>query len=563
MPHRLPKYARRKRWYQRRWFKVTVVCVVAFLGALLIVAEYTLQHAAPILRKKVIETLSQRFNVPVQLDSLDISLVKGIQVTGGGLRIPYREESRPAGSGPAPVLLKVDHFAFRSTWKGVLHSITRIENVYVEGMTIDLPPDRHNLLGSQPDTASSHPKAQPKLAILVNTIHCQNTKLIIENGDPNKNPKEFDISDLVLHDVGRTQPFTYDAHMTNPIPKGDIHAEGHFGPWNADEPRQTQLDGKYTFSHADMNTIKGLDGTLSSTGQFSGVLERIEINGTTETPNFSLDVANHPMNLATKFHAFVDGTSGDTYLQPVEARLGETNFTCSGKVVDLKHKGHDIALDVVMPHGRIQDLLRLATKSLPPMMRGTITMKSKLHIPPGQERVETKLDLAGHVRIVGVQFSNPKVQDKIDSLSLRAQGHPKESPIVGSDRAPEVASTIDTDFYMGHGQMTFPKVRYVIPGATVNLHGVYSIPQDAFEFKGHVLTQATASQMVTGWKHWLLKPVDPFLKKDGAGLELPISISGRKSDVHFGLAMHGSADETPSEMRQDIRDRASGKNRRK
>jgi hypothetical protein len=74
-----------------------------------------------------------------------------------------------------------------------------------------------------------------------------------------------------------------------------------------------------------------------------------------------------------------------------------------------------------------------------------------------------------------------------------------------------------------------------------------------FEFKGHVRTQATASQMVTGWKSWLLKPVDPFLKKNGAGLELPISISGTKGDVHFGLALHGSADESNQAMAKDLK----------
>jgi hypothetical protein len=59
--------------------------------------------------------------------------------------------------------------------------------------------------------------------------------------------------------------------------------------------------------------------------------------------------------------------------------------------------------------------------------------------------------------------------------------------------------------------------------------------------------------MVTGWKSWLLKPVDPFLKKNGAGLELPISISGTQGDVHFGLALHGTADESSTQMAQDLK----------
>jgi hypothetical protein len=43
------------------------------------------------------------------------------------------------------------------------------------------------------------------------------------------------------------------------------------------------------------------------------------------------------------------------------------------------------------------------------------------------------------------------------------------------------------------------------------------------------------------------------LKKDGAGLELPISISGTQGDVHFGLALHGTADESSSQMADDLK----------
>jgi hypothetical protein len=87
------------------------------------------------------------------------------------------------------------------------------------------------------------------------------------------------------------------------------------------------------------------------------------------------------------------------------------------------------------------------------------------------------------------------------------------------------------------------------------MDGVYSLNGEVFEFKGHVRTDATASQMTTGWKSLLLKPVDPFLKKNGAGLELPIQISGARGDVHFGLAMHGSSNESTDEMKQDLKNK--------
>jgi hypothetical protein len=73
-----------------------------------------------------------------------------------------------------------------------------------------------------------------------------------------------------------------------------------------------------------------------------------------------------------------------------------------------------------------------------------------------------------------------------------------------------------------------------------------------FEFKGHVRTEAKASEMVTGWKSMLLKPFDKMLAKNGAGVELPIEVSGAKGDVRFGLAMHG-ADESSKEMAEELK----------
>jgi hypothetical protein len=41
--------------------------------------------------------------------------------------------------------------------------------------------------------------------------------------------------------------------------------------------------------------------------------------------------------------------------------------------------------------------------------------------------------------------------------------------------------------------------------------------------------------MVTGWKSLLLRPFDPLLSRNGAGVEVPILITGTKSAPKFGL----------------------------
>ena len=61
----------RRRWWRRRWVMWTgaVFVVLAIAGALAV--RWGLRQMQPLLRKKVVETLSARFHSPVELDRLD------------------------------------------------------------------------------------------------------------------------------------------------------------------------------------------------------------------------------------------------------------------------------------------------------------------------------------------------------------------------------------------------------------------------------------------------------------------------------------------------------------
>jgi hypothetical protein len=65
--------------------------------------------------------------------------------------------------------------------------------------------------------------------------------------------------------------------------------------------------------------------------------------------------------------------------------------------------------------------------------------------------------------------------------------------------------------------------------------GDYSLDGQKFDFHGKAWLDAKISQMTTGWKSILLKPVDPFFSKNGSGTEIPIRITGTESEPHFGL----------------------------
>jgi hypothetical protein len=504
-----------------RWFGIVALIAVAALG---VVVEAVVDRAEPILKGRVIETLSTKFNGKVELDRLDVSVLKGLQVSGDGLRIFPQDEVVAAGA--TQPLISLGHFAFHADLKALFAKPMHVGVVYITGAEINIPPREMRV------QAPKGRRHIGKIEIVVEELIFDKSRLIIGTAKPDKEPKEFDLERIVMHDIGPNDPWRYDATLSNAIPRGDIHAAGTFGPWVNESPGDSEVTGRYTFDHADLNTIKGIGGMLSSVGDFTGQLNRIEVDGTTETPDFSLDTANHAVPLHTKFHAIVDGTSGDTYLQPVEAKLGQSAFTCNGAIVNVKGKGHIIDLDVNVPNGRIEDFLQLAVKTQPVVMTGGLGMKTKVHISPGEESVSRKIGLKGGFTLRQIHFTNPEVQDKVDMLSLRAQGDPKAA----KPGAEDVHSQMVGQFAMASGKLTFSELDYTLPGATVNLSGVYSLDGNEFDFDGKMRTDAKVSQMVASkWKSLMLKPVDPFFHKDGAGAVIPVKVTGTKGAPKFGL----------------------------
>ena len=497
---------------------------VAAAMVLLVVGEVMLRRAEPILKGRVIETLTARFDSKVELDDLQVSLVRGLAVSGKGLRI-FAPDDVVAAGAKDPVIA-IQEFDFHFGLLGLFLKPTRVQTVHVRGLTIHIPP------ASMRRQNTHVAKRKAKIKILVNELVFDDSQLIIGTDKPDKDPKVFALERIELHDLNPETPSSYDARLINAVPRGQIHATGTFGPWNREAPGDSTVSGHYTFDHADLNTIKGIGGMLHSVGDFNGRLDRIEVHGTADVPNFSLDTANHPVPLTTKFSAIVDGTSGDTYLQPVEAKLGESQFSCSGAVVNVKGKGHTIDLDIDVPAGRIQDFLELAVKTQPVVMTGLLHMKTKLHIRPGKESVTEKLGLNGGFTLERMHFTNADLQDKIDMLSLRAQGDPKDA----KPGAEDVKSRMTGKFLMGGGKLNLSDLVYAMPGATVSLAGVYTLDGKKFDFSGKVRTEAKLSQMVASrWKSWMLKVADPFFHKHGAGAEIPVKITGTNSAPKFGL----------------------------
>jgi hypothetical protein len=105
-----------------------------------------------------------------------------------------------------------------------------------------------------------------------------------------------------------------------------------------------------------------------------------------------------------------------------------------------------------------------------------------------------------------------------------------------------VASDMQGAFSLGDGIISFSQLQFKVPGTQANLTGTYSLDGKVFDFHGKARMDAKLSQMVTGWKSLVLRPVDPFFSKNGAGTEVPFKITGTESEPHFG-ADFGHKDE--------------------
>jgi hypothetical protein len=519
-----------------------VFCVILVIAA--VIVKVVLSQAQPILRARVIETLSNRFKSKVELDTLSVSVFRGLEVSGDGLKIYGTTDPNPYAPGVQP-LISLQEFHFHTGIRNLFRPTVHVDTVYVKGMELNIPPKgQRQELGHM---TSPH----RKLTVFVDNFVCQDTKLLINTSKPGKPPLEFDISDLRMKDIGPGSPMSFEATLVNPKPVGNIRSDGMFGPFHESDPRDTPVQGNYSFTDADLGTLKGIGGILSSTGKYEGTLDNIVVDGKTDTPDFRLDRSGHAMPLHTDFHAVVDGTSGDTYLEPVKARLLNSSFTARGSVTRaIGRHGHDIKLDVKLDQARIEDLLKLGVRTDPPVMTGPIEMSAKLDLPPGDADVADRLLLNGTFHVLTAHFTNEKIQGKLNSLSLRTQGKVKE---MREGEAGDVLADLQGKFSLKDGSLSFSSLHFSVPGTRLDMAGVYSLDGGVFDFHGKVMLEAKLSQMTTGWKSILLKPVDRFFSKDGAGTEVPVKISGTQSEPHFGLDFghKDTGESNPREQKYD------------
>jgi hypothetical protein len=491
--------------------------------SLALVLSAFLTFLSPLSERWVVKNLGKHYHAVVQLRRFDISLFPRITVTGTGLVL--RPKNPPNG---AP-LTTLRQFSMGTSWIGLLRHPAHVQYVRLAGLTINIFPH-----SSQGKTQPAIPKKKRKHSLppfYFAKVFADGTFLNIFSSNPQKPPRVFAISKLRLQSVAMGKPMAFQAILTNPKPIGQIQTTGQFGPWNPDDPDLTPVSGAYAFQNADLSTIRGLTGILSSRGKYSGQLEQINVQGETDTPQFGLGIGRNRMDLKTQFRAVVDGLNGDTLLRPVKAWLGGSLIVAHGGVLRTTGvKGETISLVVTTDYAQLADIIGIAVKSSTAPLVGRVTIDTRFDLPPGHQDIADRLQLNGNFIIQSAHFTNPDVEQKMTHLSERGEGKP------GQKGSPAVLN-LKGHFALSGGVMSFSQLSFDVPGASVNLRGKYGLTAENLDFTGVLRLKAKLSQTTRGIRALLLRPLDPLFKGKNAGTVIPIKITGTRQHVSFGIQL--------------------------
>lgn len=511
----------------RRARIAVLVALIAFVAAIITISILSIPIRSDTLKAKVIALLTEQLESEVTIATLEGRVFPRVSVKGTGVVIRHK------GRTDVPPLITIDEFEIHGSFTELMQTPRHVSEVRLQGLHVNIAPgDDDDEDEKKPEKTAAETQAQTKRLqrVIIDRFEAPDTVITLIPKRAGKQPKVFTVHHLVMDGLGVSQTIPYIATLTNPVPKGEIETSGTFGPWNVAHPARTPVTGKYVFANANLDTIDGLAGVLSSTGEFHGPLNRLEVQGTTDTPKFQVDAGGQAVPLKTRFTAIVDGSDGDTYLKNVDASFLDTSMTAQGAVIGLEGvKGRRIEVDVNMEKGRIEDLLRLAVQSDKPILRGAARLKAKLVIPPEKKKVIDKLQLAGEFVLSQAMFTDSGVQEKLTGLSRRGQGMDKDEEMA------DVLSNLRGRFSVDNAAAKFSSLTFSVPGATVELAGRYGLRDELLDFRGKLKMQATLSQVAGGGvKGFFLKAFDPFFKKPGAGMVLPIKISGTRKAPKFG-----------------------------
>jgi len=443
--------------------------------------------------------------------------------------VVFRQKTSAPGQKPGDPFLTIRKLTIESTFAGLLSQPGRIRRIIADGLRLHIPQGGvklHEQTGSGSDQT------------VIEELRADNAVLELATGQTGEKKLVFQIHSAQFRDIGdgKAMPFQVSLHL--PVPPGEVESSGSIGPWKDEKGtvRSTAISGKYVLNRANLGVFKALGGTVFSRGEFSGNLEKLNVAGMTDSPNFEVKESGHQFHLSTQFRGLLDMKNGDLVLPSLEARLGNTNLLAHGSV---SGKPKTVTLDVTHGQGQIQDLILLFSNAKASPMLGPVVFQTQIVLPPEHRPFKERVRLTGNFNISRARFTSANTQKDVDQLSERAEGKKDKEKDYDHDDDKDGFEQVMTDLKgnvaMKDGVATFLPVSFAVPGADADMKGTYSLLTKRVNMRGKMRMLATVSQASTGAKSIFLKVLDPFYKKKkkGAGAEVPIRMTGTYGHTHF------------------------------
>jgi hypothetical protein len=474
----------------------------------------------PFTRDVVVKALQETFSSTVEVKGFHETYFPPGCIAEG---VTFRRNS----DDDDPPIAAIEKLTIQGAYWEFFRTPKRVRRVRIEGLRMFVSS------GSERIGNPARPGSPKQSALIVDQITADGAVVEFASGQSGKEPLKFEIHKLMLNSVADDRPMSFHAVLLNAEPPGEIRTKGQFGPLQPQDVGQTRLSGSYDFERADLGVFSGIGGTLASTGKFNGVLEHIEIEGGTDTPDFQVTRSHHPVHLKTQFQGIVNGMDGDVSLSSVRAQFERTSLVSQVEVAKKAAPesvgGKTISLGTTELQGQIQDWLRLLAKADHPALTGAMNFKTQVQVPPGKRPFIERVNLQGDFGIDAASFARATTQEKVDNLSQLAQGEKK------NDDPASVVEDLKGHVVLDHAIATFSELSFSVPGALAHLHGTYGLLTQQVNLHGTLQLDHKLSKGSTGVKSVLLKSVEPLLKKKNAGEIVPIKIGGTFIHPSYGL----------------------------
>ena len=429
-----------------------------------------------------------------------------------------------------------------------------IPKIVAEGAVLNVPQ------GALGELFADRAPGQHPSNTKIGELNADGAQIVVQTPEGGS-PLNFQFNKLLLNSVSSDSAIRFNAALAFPLPHGDVTTQGSIGPFRRGQAGQTPLNGSYTVTNQKVGELTGVGGVLSSKGNFQGQLQAIDVKGSTDTPDFQLDVSMNPVHLRTEFHVVVNGTNGNIELAPVQSTFAKTKIVSNGSINESSKDRHPngVAVDMVCSSGRVEDLVLLFIKDSKSPMVGAVNFRAHAALPFRDGKFLDKVKLEGDFGIANASYTSANTQKQVDLMSAKARGQADKLEDDQDHDNSKGTNTVDQDLervvsdLKGHvalakGVATFSDLTFHVPGAGARVHGTYDLRTKAINLQGVVHMETQVSHATTGPKSFLLKMIQPLTKHNhrqspngSHGSVVSVHMTGTYGQPQFAVAPIGPA----------------------